>query len=250
MGDEQAQEQAETTAPVMPTEEQTTEETEPQLPDGVKERTAEEFEKLKEANKQLKAQLEAQQKPTQSVLESLRPADNFPSVSDAQAKEIADQVFDEQGYVDPNLLNQKLAEANRIAQEAIKTAQQAQQQLRNFEETQITKELYKQYPQLDPNGEAFDPKFYRQVRNELVGQLTEGKNQDVFQAARVVAEDINTTVKAKVSEQEDISLRQQASSNLGTSQGASAPVDHDWLVEQTRKGDKEALAERLARSGY
>lgn len=252
MVDEQAQEVAETTAPVMPTEEQTTEETESQIPDGVSERTAEQIEKLKAHNKQLKEQLDqVTAKPTQSVLESLRPADNFPNVSQAQAAEIQEEIVDAQGFVDPSLLNQKLAEANRIAQQAIQTAQQAQQQLRNFEETQITKELYKQYPQLDPNNsEAFDPKFFRKVRNELVGQLTDGKNQDVFQAAKTVLEDSTIQVQKQVKEEEDISLKQQASSQLGASQGASSPVDHDWLVEETRKGNSDALAERLARAGY
>lgn len=252
MEDKQAQEQAETTAPVMPTEEQPAEVTDSTNPDGEKERTAEQFEKLKEHNKQLKERLDQLEsaKPKQSVLESLRPADNFPNVSQAQAAELQEEVVDEQGYVDPTLLNQKLAEANRIAQQAIQTANQAQQQLRNFEETQITKELYKQYPQLNPNGDSFDPKFYRKVRNELVGQLTDGKNQDVFEAAKTVSEDSTTQVKVQVQEQEDFSLKQQASSTLGTSQGASAPVDHDWLVEETRKGNPEALAERLARGGY
>jgi len=251
MEDKQAQEQAETTAPVMPTEEQTTEATESQIPDGVSERTAEQIEKLKAHNKQLKEQLDqVTAKPTQSVLESLRPADNFPNVSEAKAAELQEEIVDAQGYVDPSLLNQKLAEANRIAQQAIQTANQAQQQLRNFEETQITKELYKQYPQLNPNGDTFDPKFYRQVRNELVGQLTDGKNQDVFAAAKTVSDDSVTQVKVQVDEKEDISLKQQASSTLGTSQGASSPVDHDWLVEETRKGNPDALAERLARGGY
>lgn len=250
--DEQAQDQAETTAPVMPTEEQTTEETDSQSTDGEKDRTAEQFEKLKEHNKQLKQKLEQLEsaKPTQSVLESLRPSDNYPGVTPAQAAEIQDQVFDEQGYVDPNLLNQKLAEANRIANQAIQTAEQAQKQLRNFEETQVTKELYKQFPQLDPNGDTFDPKFYKRVRNELVGQLTDGKNQDVFEAAKSVSDTFTTEVKVQVQEQEDISLKQQASSVIGTSQGVSKPVDHDWLVGETRKGNADALSERLKRSGY
>lgn len=241
---------AEDTAPVMPTEEKPTEETASPNPDGDKERTAEQFEKLKEHNKQLKEQLEqAKAQPTQSVLESLRPADNFPALSEAQAAQIQEDVFDKEGYVDPNLLNQKLAEANRIAQQAIQTAQQAQQQLRTFEETQITKELYKQYPQMNPNGDTFDPKFYGRVRNELVGQLVSGKNQDVFLAAKTVDEDFSTNVQAQADEKEAISLKQQASSNLGTTQGASAPVDHDYLVEETRKGNPDALAERLKRAG-
>ena len=239
---------AEETAPVMPTEEKPTEETEPQLPDGVKERTAEEFEKLKEANRQLKAQLEQSTPPAQSVLESLRPQDNFPNLNAAQAQQVAEQIFDEQGYVDPNLLNQKLAQAELVAKQAIETARQAQQQLRNFEETQMTQQVYQKYPQLNPNGESFDPHFYSRVRNELIGQMMTGK-EDLMAAADTVTQVFNQTSQAKVAEQEARNLKQQASSNIGTSQGASAPVDHDYLVEQTRKGNAEALAERLKRIG-
>jgi len=251
--DEQQAEIAEQTAPVMPTEEQATEAGEVQeQSDGTSDRTKEQFEKLTEANRRLKEENELLKiAPTQSVLESLRPTSTFPNVSASQAAQIQEQVFDEQGYVDPNLLNQKLAEANRIAQEAIQTAQQAQQQLRNFEETQTTKELYKQYPQLNPNDkERFDPKFYGRVKNEMVGQLMGGKTEDVFTAAQAVTENFSSEVKKQVEDQEAITLKQQASSDLGTGKGTSAPVDHSYLVEETRKGNPDALAERLKKAGF
>lgn len=249
MKDDMAQE-AEQTAPDLPTEDKPTEETEPQLPDGVNERTAEQFEKLKKHNQELKEQLEkVTAKPTQSVLESLRPADNFPNVSDAQAQELAEQVFDDQGYVDPNLLNQKLAKAEETARQAIQAAQQAQQQLRNFEETQQTQQVYQKYPQLNPNGDSFDPQFYSRVRNELIGQMMTGK-ENLMEAAEAVTKAFSAPIQQQAKEQEDQALKQQASSSLGTSQGASEPVDYDWLVEETRKGNQDALAERLRRSGY
>lgn len=249
MKDDMAQ-QAEQTATELPTEEKPTEETEPQLPDGVNERTAEQFEKLKKHNQELKEQLEkASAKPTQSVLESLRPADNYPNISQAQANEIAEQVFDDQGFVDPNLLNQKLAKAEETAKQAIEAAKQAQQQLRNFEETQQTQQVYSKYPQLDPNSQSFDPQFYSRVRNELIGQMMSGK-ENLMEAADVVTQAFSAPIQKQAQEQEDQTLKQQASSNLGTSQGASSPVDHDWLVEETRRGNQDALAERLRRSGY
>lgn len=250
--EEQQADIAEQTAPVMPTEEQTTgsEGEEQSQSDGISERTKEQFEKLTEANRRLKEENELLKTPTPSVLESLRPADIFPNVSTAKAEQIQEQIFDEQGYVDPNLLNSKLAEANRIAQQAIQTAEQAQQQLRNFEETQITKELYEEFPQLNPNDkERFDPTFYGRVKNEMIGQLMGGGKEDVFEAARAVDENFTQTVKKQADEQEAQTLKQQASSNLGTSKGASSPLDHDYLVEETRKGNPDALAERLKRAG-
>lgn len=240
----------EETDSVIPAEETPTEEQGDSQPDGENDRTAEQFAKLTEANKRLKEENEKLKvsKPMPSVLESLRPQDNFPNLSEAQAKQVAEQVFDEQGFVDPNLLNQKLAEANRIANEAVTTAKQAQQQLRNLEETQKTKELYIEFPQLNPNGDSFDPEFYGRVRNELIGQMMQGQENPV-EAARKVNKMFVQATQTKAEDQEARNLKQQASSNLGTSQGAGAPVDYDYLVEETRKGNPDALAERLKRIG-
>lgn len=241
---------AEETASESPAEEQPTEESGETPADGGSDRTREQFEKLTEANKRLKEENEKLQKsePQKSVLESLRPQDNFPNVSPQQAEQIAEGVFDEQGFVDPNLLNQKLAQAEEVARQAIQTAQQAQQQLRNFEETQQTQQVYIQYPQLNPNGENFDPQFYNRVRNELIGQMMQGK-QDLMSAAKTVQESFVVNTQAQEKEEAEKSLKQQASSNLGTSQGASKPVDQDFLAEETRKGNTEALMERLRRAG-
>lgn len=246
--EEQQAEIAEETAAVMPTEIKPTEEE--SLPDGVKDRTQEQFEKLTEANKRLKEENESLKgsKPTQSVLESLRPSDNFPNVSDAQAKQVAEQVFDEQGFVDPNLLNQKLAQAEQTARQAIDAAQQAQKQLRTFEETQTTQQVYSKYPQLDPNGGEFDPQFYNRVKNELIGQMMQGK-ENLMEAAKSVDMAFSQTSKKQEEDTEARNLKQQASSTIGASQGASAPIDQDYLVEETRKGNPDALAERLRRAG-
>lgn len=245
-------EKAEETVSVNPADEQPTEsEGEAQSqPDGVSDRTKEQFEKLTEANKRLKEENEKLKTntPTPSVLESLRPQDNFPSVSSAQAQQIQEQVFDEQGFVDPNLLNQKLAQAEQTAQQAILAAQQAQQQLRTFEETQQTQQVYQKYPQLDPNGKQFDPQFYARVKNELIGQMMQGK-ENLLEAAESVDLAFNQTSQTQAKEEEARNLKQQASSTIGASQGASAPVDHDYLVEETRKGNPDALAERLKRAG-
>lgn len=232
-------------ADITPTEEEAQSQ-----PDGEKDRTAEQFAKLTEANKRLKEENEKLKggTATKSVFESLRPEQNFPNVPEQTAQEIADQLFDEQGYLDPGLLNKKLKQAEEIAKQASQAAQTAQQQLRTYEETQKTKELYKEYPQLDPNGDSFDPDFFSRVRNELIGQLMQGK-EDPLEAARVVDKAFSQTSNNKAQVQEAKNLKQQASSDLGTSQGASAPVDHDYLVEETRKGNSNALAERLRRIG-
>lgn len=242
---------SEQTESAMPTEEQAVQDgAEQSLPEEASERTKAEFDKLKAHNEQLKKQLEQKATPTKSVLESLRPDTNFPDLSPAQVAAVQDQVVDSEGFVDPNLLNQRLAQANQIAQQAIDTANKAQQQLRTFEETQTIQKVYESYPQLNPNGDKFDPTFYRAVRNELVGQLTEGKMEDVLEAAKT-ASSFFAPSQNQVQEQEDRSLKQQASTNIsGTAQGARKPVDHDLLVDETRKGNSEALFERLQKAGY
>lgn len=252
MEDNNGQIISEQTESAMPTEEQAIQDgADNSLPEEVSERTKAEFEKLKAANAAMKAQLDAVKpaKPTKSVLESLRPETNFPDLSPAQVAEVADQVVDEQGFVDPNQLNERLAKANQIAQQAMEAAKQAQQSLRTYEETQTTKQVYEQYPQLDPNSGQFDERFYKLTRNELVGQLTDGRMENLLEAAKAASEFLTPAANA-VQNEEERALKQQASTNIsGTSQGARRPVDHDQLVAETRNGSREALYERLQRIG-
>lgn len=253
MQDEQAQEPSEQTDAVMPTEEQTTDEGEQTLPAEVSDRTAAEFEKLKAHNAELKKQLEAKDQlstPRRSVYDNLRPQTPIAQpVVDTQQE----QFVDEQGYVDPELLNRKLADADRAAKQAIAVANQATESLRRMEETQASREVYAKYPQLDPYNESFDPEMVDLVTGELLRQMTQEGKEDLMGASTKIFSKFAKTQQSRETQEqvkEDSLLKQQASStSVGRPQGTREPSNYDELISETRKGNAEALYERLQRIG-
>ena len=253
MQDEQAQEPSEQTDAVMPTEEQTTDEGEQTLPAEVSDRTAAEFEKLKAHNAELKKQLEAKEQlstPRKSVYDNLRPHQQVVApVVDTQQ----DQFVDEQGYVDTELLNKKLADSDRVAKQAIAVANQATESLRRMEETQASREVYAKYPQLDPYNEAFDPEMVDLVTGELLRQMTQEGKEDLMGASDKIFSKFAKSLETRDTQeqmQENSTLKQQASStSVGRAQGARQSGNYDELVNETRKGNAEALYERLQRIG-
>lgn len=245
---------AEETATPMPSENKSAEESQPTSPDGVSERTAEQFEKLKAHNKQLaeeNAKLKGSSAPKGSVLDDLRPASLDDVTTNPNAPAVAEQFVDEGGYVDTALLNASLAEAKRQAEEARRIAAQNQESIQRFQESEQIRQAHAAFPQLDPNNtDKFDPRFYDLVRNELIGQLMQGK-KDVMEAAKKVSGLYQQQVSQPTPEQKQtISNREQASAPTGTGKGQSTSATHQELVEGTLKGDKEAIYKRLQASGY
>lgn len=238
------------TAEPMPSSEQPAENVQqPTLPDGVKERTAQEFEKLKESNRVMAEKLKALEgsKPTpSSVLDELRPsAEAVQNTAPAAGNQ---SLVDTEGYIDANLLNSTLNSSQKAAQEARSIALQTQQQIQRFQESQVVQAVHKDFPEIDPNSDQFDPSFYDYVKNDLIGQMMKGK-EDLRAAAEKAR---NTFGKKPEPEQrkETISSRGQASAPTGTSKGTPDPVgEHASLVEGTYKGDKEAIYKRLQASG-
>jgi len=235
---------AEETATPMPSEEKSTEESQPTLPDGVSERTAEQYAKLVSHNKELAAENAKLKGQSQrgSVLDEFHSGNlnNAPTNNNAQA--VAEQFVDDSGYVDTVLLNATLAEAKRQADEARRIAQQNQESIQRFQETEEVRKAHTAFPQLDPNNtEKFDPKFYNLVRNELIGQLMEGK-KDVLEAATKVSElyQPNVTNLPTPQQKQTISNREQASVSTGISKKQSTTSStHEELVEGTMRGDKK-----------
>jgi hypothetical protein len=223
---------------------------EPALPEDAKERTKEEFEKLKASNRELKEKLDAQEasKPTGSVFDELRP--NSGTVPQATVPAAGTQQFvDEGGYVDATLLNSTLSGTQKAAEEARQIAMRTQDEIQRFQETQIQREVQKEFPEFDANDtDHFDPKFYQFVKNELVGQLMQGKQQDLRAAAMKARETLSP--KSTVKKEETISSREQASATTGTTKSISdLDQEQEALVKGSYKGDKEAIYKRLQASG-
>lgn len=235
-----------------------TQESDPILPDGVSERTSQEFDKLKAHNKELKDKLAQYEQPKQrgSVLDELRPQQQFSDLSQTQVDDIAQNFVDENGYVDVAALTKTLKEANDEAKRARVEAQQARELVMRYEETDQMKRAHQMFPELDPGSQSFDERFYELVKNELIGQMMRGE-KDVVKAAQKT-KDLYTSkptddTKAKeeaVNEyKRKVTQREQATDQAG-GRGQSDLVDHDELVRRTRKGDRDALNQRLKASGY
>lgn len=242
----------------IPTENKPAEATEPTLPDGVAERTAAEFNKLKEHNAQLKEELDAYKSKT-SVLDSLRPSSEValpqtPSLTQTKVDEIKSSLVDENGYVDVARLEETLKEANERARRAEERALAIENKVQNSEEKVQVREVHKEYPNLDPHSESFDPKFYELVRLELIGQMMNGE-QDMAKAAKKVSliytpkEDVSKAREEAVEEYKGkVNKRSQATESNG-GRGTSEPSQLEELKKRTLEGDNDALFKRLQASG-
>lgn len=232
----------------MPSSEQPTEGTESSLPEGVSERTKQEFDKLLAKNKELAERLATKERQeTPSVLDALRPQQ--PIGNSSAQEDINQLVTDEAGYVDVTLLNKTLTDAQERARRAEDEARIARERVERFEEDVQLRSTYAKYPQLDPNNSAFDETFWKVVKNELTGQMMEGR-KDLLAAADAVSQYYRTTPATTQAEQETLAQREQASTiPTGAGTGVSPIVENDF-IEGTRRGDSLSIGQRLKANGF
>lgn len=229
-----------------------------QLPDEASERTKVEFEKLKQHNADLKAELDVY-KTKKSVLDDLRPSTETvlpptPSLTQTKVEEIKSSLVDENGYVDVARLERALKDADERARKAEERALAVESRVQNSEEKIQVREVHKEFPNLDPHSESFDPKFYELVRLELIGQMMNGE-QDMAKAAKKVAsiyepkEDVSKAREEAVKEYKGkVEKRSQATESNG-GRGTSEPSEREELRKRTMEGDRNALFKRLQASG-
>lgn len=260
---------AEVSAP--PKEEARTAETEGKLPEEVKERTREEFDKLKAKNKELAEKLNAYEpKPKKrSALDVFAPQEvqqvQPPTVNPRPVnspEEIKPVVPDENGYIDINVLNQTIAqmnERNRRIEEttriASNSAKQAEDRISKYEHTDKTLKTYEKHPYLDPNNvDTFDEKFSELTKLEIIRQMTEEGTSDYLKAANKVKDSFyDPTKKPQVPVDEkqvaNVAKRDQINAISGVSKGEKEP-EQEYLVSESRRGSRDAVYQRLKKSGY
>lgn len=261
---------AEVSAP--PKEEARTAETEGKLPEEVKERTREEFEKLKAKNKELADKLTAYEGPKpkkRSALDVFAPQEvpQAPpqQISPQQTRppeEIKPVVPDENGYIDINVLNQTIARINeqgkRIEQQAVSASQRAkmaEDRISKYEHTDKTRKTYEKHPYLDPNiVETFDEKFSELTKLEIIRQMTEEGTSDYLKAANKVKEtyyDPTKKVQTPPDEKQvaNVAKRDQINAISGVKKGENEP-EQEYLVSESRRGSRDAVYQRLKKSGY
>lgn len=221
--------------------------------EGMSERTKEQFLKLKAHNEELASKLAAKEEenaaPNQSVLDELHPA----YVPTAQPAKDEPYVIDEDGTVDVEQLNKVLKNAQETARLAREEAALARSQVQQSTKERAESAVHAKYPQLVRGNPNFDPDFFRRVKNELIGQMMEGK-EDYMAAADSIAKLFNTkSVEEKVEEKvEEFKKTTEAKQNINAGTGAAnnrTYSDNDELAKRTRQGDLSAFSERLKRAG-
>lgn len=234
------------------------------LPDDASERTKREFEKLKKHNEELARQL-AEREPqaprpnlTDPYIPTVSPqvpqmpqaTQVAPNLTQARVDEIAKQLWDEEGTIDGEELQRRLALAQNAearALEAERKANAALEKIARFEADGQKKALYQQYPELDPSSDNFNEEAYDLVRKELVDQLWQSGTQDAVKAA----DKMSKYWKAKPQPQQtEAQQARQAVTTKSVSGNTSSGASRDY--EELRKASlrsKEAMEERIRRAG-
>lgn len=230
------------------------------LPDGVKERATEQFEKLKAKNKELSEKLalhEASQQERPSFFNEPLPTPvQYQGLTQEQIDSQTHSLVDKEGYLDVESLNATLRTQNERVLRAEGEAKRARQEVERYNHKQEVTSTYKEFPELDPDNEGFDVRFYDMVTNEIYGQTMQGKRQDFLTAAKKVSDLYNPKDKktqeasSKEAEREiSKTKRVQASTPVGGGKGTAEPIDQEQLVTESRKGSMEAIYKRLQASG-
>lgn len=236
-----------------------------------KSRTQEQFEKLTESNQELKQeneQLKEETQKYQSVLDSLTP----PVVPQPQASQYAnlnqediDATFaamqDENGYIDGGKLLATLKSLDEKARNAEMRAQRVEEHVQRVEsaetqskKTQVTKEVHSKFPELDPESEVFNPDLWDTVRNEMIGQAMEGKEDFMAAANKWYTKFYGNEMTKQQKQQKEEKETQKAQINASrpTSNSVAGYYEGDAekaLIDKVRLGKKGALAEMLRRRG-
>lgn len=237
-----------------------------ELPEDVSERTRKEFEKLKAANAELAKKLKEVSGTTskkKSVLDMFSPQvktedQNINKAVDVPIQEVKP---DENGYVDLEALNKTIKAINdrtKAIEEQAKKAQNVavttQQKVAEYEHTATTKQVYKEFPELDPNSEQFDEAFSERVRNEIFGQMVTTGKENYMEAAKKVkglfSSNTNDEEAKKIAKIKENSQKADEINSLQGNKSNKSQVDNDTLIRESWRGNKDAIYERLRRSGF
>lgn len=240
--------------------EDTAEETKEEMSD----RTKEQFDKLKESNQELKKERDQYK----NVLDSLKPAEEvkpteqeYQNLEQGQIDDVLKGMVTDDGYIDANKLADTLKQLDIAArdakQRADRVAEHAERE-RIAREEQIKSEtmrkVHEKYPQLDPENEQYSPEFFNLVRNEIIGQMMEGK-EDVMGAAEKMSkflerDSVTKEEKAKKEEVENQKAQINATRPRSTVlKGYYESEEEESLKRKVREGKKGAIAEMLRRRG-
>jgi hypothetical protein len=249
-GEQKTPESATVEGAVQPSAEVTpTTPTEEGLPSDVSERTRREFEKLRDDLRNERAKrVETERmfgQPNQPT-----PPQFFPT------QQPVTQVYD------PNtgLLNeQALNDIQLKAQKAEERATKAEQAIANFQIEQQSREAYIAHPELDPKSKEFDEDLNKRTRAFALDSMIHpedysGKSLSFKEAADLAKSNLPAKKVEEVKKEaakeaiEQLTPKEQASlqavGSPAARQGVETPLEN--LRFKTRKGDQDAIVERLS----
>ena len=242
----------------MPTE---TKSTEGDLASDASEKTRQQFEKLKRHNKELKEKLSKFEESSDvfgaytkmqspKYQQPVSATNDVISPKPAKVEKEMRKFVDDEGNVDIDLLNQTLTAAEKRALEADKRAAEAQRRVEEFEITYQAREMYKEFPELNPKSNNFNPEYFDIVKKDLLAQLVETGRQDGMKAAKKYIKYFRESPKKKEIEAQKVN-RENASLSLSQSgKGRSYSAVEDAELRKRSRTESAALWERLKRSGY
>lgn len=231
------------------------------LPEEVSSRTKSEFEKLRAHNKQLSEKLSKfESQEIGDVFSSIygqntqTQQQQFPNLPQGRQQEIAQSFVDANGYVDVEAISRALKEANEKASRAEADAKYTKESVRRKDEKQQVSEAHEKYPWLNPeNHDQFDPQGFELVRDRVLRNMVDGREQTLAQVASEITKFYKPSVNTEsVKEQavteykEKQTAKAQASAvQTGKGQPREDVVRLDELRKRTQLGDQSALDERL-----
>lgn len=227
-----------------------------ELPEGVKDRTREQFEKLKAQLAEEKKKNKQTQRPQGSMFDEFRhQPSTFNNLNQNQVNQIQESYIDQDGNVDVVGLNQALHLANQRAEQAYREAQETRARMIRVEEDKQAAEAHAKYPSLDPQSEDFDSNFYDLVRDRMLRNFYEGKEQQYIQVANDLAR-IYYPKTSKEAEKQAIEKAKQVQSQKqsgpiesGRGEQRETQANLDELRLRSRTGDKSAILQRLKAIG-
>lgn len=241
---EQAPEMNNQEAP-MPSAEQTTtveDNSQDGLPESAPDRTRNEFEKLRSQLREERERREA----LEGAFKTLQP-------KEAQQEPIYDPNTDQ---LDWNQLN----DIQRRTLEAEQRATKAEEAVQKFQQEQETREAYQVHPEADPSSKEFDPKMKNLAAGVILQSMLNpqefgGKQFSLKDAYDYLKADNQTAAVEQARKEgaqeaiEQLTPKEQAALEATGTSGRRSDLgqNHDTLVQRSRKGDIDAIAERMNR---
>lgn len=242
-------------------------------------RTAEQFEKLTDSNQRLSQTNELLQQELRSLQQTRQQSNQqFSAVQEvppAQGQQVLPKLDD---YIEIDAQGNRFVNENKFnkaVQEIYQKASKAEEVVTNYVQTAQQQEIARQereafsaYPNLNPRGGLFDPRFSQQTRAIVYDSMINpqdygGRPLGFKDAADFVAENTGQPTAApvqatiptpQVNEANQVQKEQAAAAVQSIPQQVTSNVDseqeHNRQVIGTRLGNDEAIVARLAQSPH